>query len=877
MTRTRAPALLLTALTLLLPVSSSATAAELQLQTGDSICLLGGSVAERMQHDGWLEAIVQTRFPGMELRFRNLGFSGDAVDHRLRGKNFGSIDDHLTIHKTDVILAFYGFNESFAGSAGADSFKSKLDKFVRDRQSKKYNGESTPRIVLFSPTANEDLGSLHLPAVKERNKLLDTYEHVIKDVARARGVTFVDIFHPTRSLFRDAEKPLTINGVHLNSAGNKALATIIANKLFGDRDDDGVLVEKVRAAVVDKNFLWFNRHRTTDGFNVYGGRAGLKYKDKVDGSQTTNRQVLQREMQILDSMYDLRDTRIQALARGEEHAVDDSQTPDFIPVRTNKLGKGDQGAHLFLGGEEAISKMKVHDGMKVSLFATEERFPELQNPVQVAFDTRGRLWVAAWPTYPHWTPKQPMNDKLLILEDNDGDGKADVCKTFAGDLQNPTGFEFWNGGVIVASCPDLLFLKDTDGDDRYDVRERILHGLGSEDTHHSANSFVLDPGGALYFQEGTFHRSSVETPWGVVRNRDGCVWRFEPRTWKVHRFIPHNFANPHGHVFDRWGQNFMHDGTGAVPYHAALFSSHIDYPAKHPRPPTLYNRRTRPCSGTEILSSRHFPDELQGNLLVGNVIGFLGILQYRFEDLDSGFGAKEIQPLVQSTDQNFRPSDFEIGPDGALWFTDWHNPIIGHMQHHIRDPSRDKLHGRVYRVTSSSRALLRPETVHGESVGKLLDLLKSTDDRLRSRVRIELSGRPTDDVIAALGKWLKKLDARDPDLQHHLLEALWLHQSHDTINEALLKRVLRSTDFRARAAASRVVGYWGDRLEAPLDLLAVQVVDEHPRVRLEAVRACSFFRSSRAAEVALESLNKPHDKFLKFVLDRTMKQLEKFD
>ena len=144
-------------------------------------------------------------------------------------------------------------------------------------------------------------------------------------------------------------------------------------------------------------------------------------------------------------------------------------------------------------------------------------------------------------------------------------------------------------------------------------------------------------------------------------------------------------------------------------------------------------------------------------------------------------------------------------------------------------------------------------------------------------MRIELSGRPTDDVIAALGKWLKKLDARDPDLQHHLLEALWLHQSHDTINEALLKRVLRSTDFRARAAASRVVGYWGDRLEAPLDLLAVQVVDEHPRVRLEAVRACSFFRSSRAAEVALESLNKPHDKFLKFVLDRTMKQLEKFD
>ena len=88
--------------------------------------------------------------------------------------------------------------------------------------------------------------------------------------------------------------------------------------------------------------------------------------------------------------------------------------------------------------------------MKVELFADESMFPELVNPVQMAFDTKGRLWVAAWPTYPHWKPTEPMNDKLLILEDTNGDGQADDCKTFAGDLHNPTGFEFWNGGVLVA-------------------------------------------------------------------------------------------------------------------------------------------------------------------------------------------------------------------------------------------------------------------------------------------------------------------------------------------------------------------------------------------------------------------------------------------
>ena len=98
--------------------------------------------------------------------------------------------------------------------------------------------------------------------------------------------------------------------------------------------------------------------------------------------------------------------------------------------------------------------MTLGKGLKVELFASEKEFPELVNPVQMAFDTRGRLWVAAWKNYPHWQPKTPMDDKLLILEDTNGDGKADKRTVFAGDLNNPTGFEFWNGGVIVAQAAE---------------------------------------------------------------------------------------------------------------------------------------------------------------------------------------------------------------------------------------------------------------------------------------------------------------------------------------------------------------------------------------------------------------------------------------
>jgi len=171
-----------------------------------------------------------------------------------------------------------------------------------------------------------------------------------------------------------------------------------------------------------------------------------------------------------------------------------------------------------------------------------------------------------------------MDDKLLVLEDVDGDGRADTCEVFADDLHNPTGFEHWNGGVLLAAAPDLLFLEDTDGDGRADRRERLLHGLSSADTHHAANSFVLGPDGALYFQEGTFHHSQVETIHGPVRNRNGCVWRFHPRTWRVERYVAYDFANPHGHVFDRWGQDFVTDGTGNVNYYALPFSGWLPEP-----------------------------------------------------------------------------------------------------------------------------------------------------------------------------------------------------------------------------------------------------------------------------------------------------------
>ena len=335
----------------------------------------------------------------------------------------------------------------------------------------------------------------------------------------------MDLFRPTRALFAKAAKPLTINGIHLTPDGDRELARVIDKALFSDEPArDPQALERLRQAILDKNFTWYNRYRTTDGYSIHGGRADLQF---VGGQ--TNRVVMQREMEVLDVMTANRDRRIWAVARGGDLKVDDSNTPPFIPVQTNKPGAGPNGEHLFLDGDEAITQMTVARGMKVNLFASEKQFPELAKPVQMSFDARGRLWVAAWPSYPHWKPKEEMNDKLLIFEDTDGDGRADVCKTFADRLHNPTGFEFVHGGVLVAQAPALVLLKDTDGDDKADVRIRVLEGLDTADTHHTSNSFQTDPGGAIYFQEGTFHHTQVETPYGPPqRNVNAGVFRYEP-------------------------------------------------------------------------------------------------------------------------------------------------------------------------------------------------------------------------------------------------------------------------------------------------------------------------------------------------------------
>ncbi|MDP6444955.1 MAG: azurin, partial [Pirellulaceae bacterium] len=513
--------------------------------------------------------------------------------------------------------------------------------------------------------------------------------------------------------------------------------------------------------------------------------------------------------------------------------------------------------------------------------------------VALNFDNKGRLWVSTMPSYPHWKPKTKMDDKLLILEDHNNDGVTDECKVFAGGLHQPTGFEIGMGGVYIAQQPDILFAKDTDGDDVADTVIRQLVGFDSADSHHGIAAFEWGPGGGLYFQEGTFKFSQVESPYGLTRLHEAGIWRYEPRSEKFGVHSSMAFANPWGHVFDRWGQNFIADASPGNSYWAAPITGKMDYPLKHPggsqhrriakqtggdpkfKFPTFYPKRTRPSAGCEIVSSGHFPPAVQGNFLLTNCIGDRSILNHEVREHESGFVGKEVTPIVSCADGNFRPIDIQFAPDGSLYIVDWHNALIGHLQHNLREPHRDHSHGRVWRVTYKGRPLLKPAKIDGQPIPDLLELLKEPADRTRYRARRELAQRKSTDVVAALGKWVSGLDKSDKQYEHNLLEALWMHQTHQSFQRQLLDKLLDAEDHRARAAATRAFSFWMDRVDEPLVLLEKRVNDEHPRVRLEAIRAISYLSGDDAIETALGVLEHEMDDYLQYTLDEAMRQLER--
>ena len=512
---------------------------------------------------------------------------------------------------------------------------------------------------------------------------------------------------------------------------------------------------------------------------------------------------------------------------------------------------------------------QVADGFEVNLYAAD---PLLAKPIQMNFDPAGRLWVASSGVYPQIKPGEVADDKIVILEDRDGDGKAETTRVFAGGLLIPTAVEPGDGGAYVGNSTELLHLKDTDGDGKADARRVVLSGFGTEDTHHIVHTLRWGPEGLLYFNQSIYIHSHIETPYGVRRLGGGGIWQLRPETMRLEVYA-RGWVNAWGHAFDRFGQSFATDGAGGEGINYVLPGASYTTDPTATRIVKGLNPGTPKECGLEVVDGRHLPDDWQGNLITNDFRGNR-VCRYVVGDDGAGFAAKELPELVKTTHRAFRPIDVKMGPDGAIYIADWYNPIIQHGEVDFRDPRRDHTRGRIWRVTARNRPLVeRPKLVDAPVVA-LLEGLKAPESWTRQQAKRVLKERGAGAVAAALAAWVKELGPAGGAADHHRLEALWTYQALDLPEAALLGQLLNAEDFRIRAAAVRVVGHWRDRLPDPIALLAPRVADESPRVRLEAVRSLAEIPSTRAAEVALRTLDRPMDPFLDYALWLTARQLK---
>ncbi|MBT6451328.1 MAG: dehydrogenase, partial [Verrucomicrobiales bacterium] len=823
-----------------------AAPANLSLKKGDRITLVGAGMGSRMIHYGHLETELYLRFPLKDLTLRNLCDEGNTPGfrpHPGRGQggqyafpgaqelisqklkagsgpngHFETSDQWLTRLKTDVIIAFFGFNSSFDGVGELSRFKKELDAFLKHTLAQKYNGKSAPRLVLVSPTAVQAIKGVTDGVQQNTNLIL--YTEAMRAVARENNVLFVDAFSPSNQWYSDG-KAHTVDGALLNGLGYRKLASLLVDSLFQEENPSGNLRSAVHKAVMDKNFYWQNDFKVPNGVHVYGRRYNPFGPKNYPF-----------ELKKTREMTEIRDQVIWATLKGKAFDVKaaDAKTSKLPAVQSNYRPGGKNGNVNYNPGEVTQTKIQVAEGYKIELFADEGRFPDLANPVQMAFDNKGRLWVATMASYPHYRIGDPHpKDKLIIFEDTNNDGKADKQINFADDLHIPIGFEISHDGVYVSQSGSLVRYKDTNGDDRYDIREVVLSGFDDHDTHHAISAFCADPSGAFIMCEGVFLHSNVESVFGPQRGTNGGFFRYSPQRKTIIRYSQFSIPNPWGVAFDNYGQDLFLHTSGTSLSWMLPGSVKARYGANLKAPNIITSNNVRPTSGVEFVSSRHFPDEVQGDVIINNNIGFLGAKQHKIIDKDPGFTTEFRHDLFVSKDLNFRPTDLEFAPDGSLYVVDWHNALIGHMQHNARDPNRDHAHGRVYRITYPSRPLVKPAKIAGVAITQLLDNLKLHEYRSRYRTRRELRGKDADTVVKATRAWVKNLP-KDSD-ERLKLEALWVTWGAGQTDAALLKQLLGSGDHRIRSAAVRVLRFNLKQVKNHKELLAKAATDSHGRVR----------------------------------------------
>lgn len=500
-----------------------------------------------------------------------------------------------------------------------------------------------------------------------------------------------------------------------------------------------------------------------------------------------------------------------------------------------------------------LAAMKAADGAAVNLYAAD---PDIRKPIQINFDSRGRLWVASSEVYPQIKPGEIANDKILVLQDSDGDGVCDISTVFAEGLLIPTGvLPDELGGAYVAASTELLHFADTDGDGKADKRRVVLSGFGTEDTHHLIHTLRWGPDGCLYFNQSIYIHSHIETAFGTRHLDGGGIWRYRPETGEL-SVVSRGLVNPWGHAFDAHGESFATDGAGSEGINYVFPDSvFVTSPGEVRWLPGMNPGSPKHC-GLEVISGSHFPEAWWGDLVTSDFRGHR-VCRFTIRPSGSHFTSRQQPEIVTSSHIAFRPIDARLGPDGALYIADWYNPIIQHGEVDFRDERRDRERGRIWRVHFPDRTLETRPDFAAAPTEKLLELLEHRSLAVRQFARQHLWLRvrePSGDVLTMAARWR---DASPDTVTSgtRALEHQWLgevagrfaRESFEIVSNAEPSPVSR-TSLRS---AIRSAGHSDPLVAARLIDAAV---GDHAPSRLEAVVALGQVDAGAPAVKASETL-----------------------
>lgn len=454
-----------------------------------------------------------------------------------------------------------------------------------------------------------------------------------------------------------------------------------------------------------------------------------------------------------------------------------------------------------LSPKDALAKMTVPSGFHVELVAAE---PDLVNPVAMAFDERGRIWVTESFEYPRHEPG-PGRDRIKILEDTDGDGSIDSVKIFAEGLNIPSGIAVGHGGVWVANAPDILFLQDTDGDDKADKSEVVVTGFGRRDTHELPNSLTWGPDGALYGLNGVFNPCHVEAG-GQSFDFTCAMFRIDPVTRKFDLFCE-GTSNPWGIAFDPEGHAFIsacvidhlwhltetgyyHRQGGPYPPHTWKIESIVDY--KH---------QMAAYCGITYLDTDAYPPAFRERLVMGNIHGNCLNVDRVTRSGSTYQGHKE-DDFLSAHDVWFMPVVQKVGPDGCLYVLDWYDRYHCYQDASADPEGVDRGHGRLYRVVHTATGRPAKVVQHAAASSQLVDQLGSANVYVRETAQRLLAERQCEGVIEQLETLT--LDTSAPIKQR--MHALWALVGAKRVSSSFASKLLDCETDSVRAWGVRAVG-----------------------------------------------------------------------